>query len=139
MHKGEEKYCPRCSTAFECNAGSIHLCRCTTVTLNENETGYIRVKYDDCLCSSCMQETKAEYKSSKLNNRIKENFQQFLKEQKKICDNKKVPAKKDLIEEEDYYINEKGQWVFTELYHLKRGYCCNNGCKHCPYDNRKDN
>ena len=23
--------------------------------------------------------------------------------------------------------------VFTEKYHLKRGYCCNNNCKHCPY------
>ncbi len=24
--------------------------------------------------------------------------------------------------------------VFTEAYHLKRGYCCQSGCKHCPYD-----
>ncbi|MCU0471145.1 MAG: DUF5522 domain-containing protein [Arcicella sp.] len=23
--------------------------------------------------------------------------------------------------------------VFTEAYHLKRGYCCKNGCRHCPY------
>jgi hypothetical protein len=23
--------------------------------------------------------------------------------------------------------------VFTEKYLLKRGYCCKNGCKHCPY------
>ena len=51
---------------------------------------------------------------------------------KKTSD-KKLPAKKELVESEDYYINEKGQWVFTELYHLKRGYCCKNGCKHCPY------
>jgi hypothetical protein len=34
----------------------------------------------------------------------------------------------------DYYINEKGLLVFTKKYHLKRGYCCGNGCKHCPYD-----
>jgi hypothetical protein len=47
--------------------------------------------------------------------------------------NKKMPAKEDLAQGADYYINEKGQWVFTELYHLKRGYCCKNGCKHCPY------
>ncbi len=23
--------------------------------------------------------------------------------------------------------------VFTEAYHLKRGYCCQSGCRHCPY------
>ncbi|WP_233259857.1 DUF5522 domain-containing protein [Chitinophaga sp. S165] len=23
--------------------------------------------------------------------------------------------------------------VFTEHFHLERGYCCGNGCKHCPY------
>ncbi|WP_457617814.1 DUF5522 domain-containing protein [Lutibacter sp.] len=36
-------------------------------------------------------------------------------------------------EEGDYYINEQGYRVFTEKYHLKRGYCCKSGCKHCPY------
>lgn len=44
------------------------------------------------------------------------------------------------IEKEDYYLNEKGYKVFTESYHLKRGYCCKNGCKHCPfgYDKKTD-
>jgi hypothetical protein len=23
--------------------------------------------------------------------------------------------------------------VFTAAYHLKRGYCCNSDCRHCPY------
>ncbi|MCU0356215.1 MAG: DUF5522 domain-containing protein [Cyclobacteriaceae bacterium] len=23
--------------------------------------------------------------------------------------------------------------VFTAAYLLKRGYCCKNGCRHCPY------
>ncbi len=33
----------------------------------------------------------------------------------------------------DYYI-EAGRWVFTSTFHLKRGSCCNSGCRHCPYD-----
>ena len=33
----------------------------------------------------------------------------------------------------DTYKDENGNTVFTESFHLKRGYCCNNGCKHCPY------
>lgn len=39
-----------------------------------------------------------------------------------------------LIEGEDYYVNEEGKMVLTEKYHLQRGYCCSNGCRHCPYD-----
>jgi len=23
--------------------------------------------------------------------------------------------------------------VFTRVYHLKRGFCCNSDCCHCPY------
>ncbi len=34
---------------------------------------------------------------------------------------------------DDFYFSDKGFKVFTEKYHLKRGYCCNNNCKHCPY------
>ncbi|MBX6360028.1 DUF5522 domain-containing protein [Pseudacidobacterium ailaaui] len=32
----------------------------------------------------------------------------------------------------DYYMD--GPFlVFTEAYHLKRGYCCGSGCRHCPW------
>ncbi|MDB5257050.1 MAG: hypothetical protein JWM14_1745 [Chitinophagaceae bacterium] len=34
----------------------------------------------------------------------------------------------------DFYI-ENGLYVFTESYHLKRGTCCQNGCRHCPWKN----
>jgi len=34
----------------------------------------------------------------------------------------------------DYYINDEGMFVFTEAFHLQRGFCCGRGCKHCPYD-----
>ncbi|TAF65859.1 MAG: hypothetical protein EAZ55_07710 [Cytophagales bacterium] len=37
------------------------------------------------------------------------------------------------LEEEDYYYDDRGFIVFTEKYHLKRGYCCKSGCRHCPY------
>jgi len=33
---------------------------------------------------------------------------------------------------QDYYM-EDGRRVFTAHFHLKRGYCCGNGCRHCPY------
>lgn len=42
-------------------------------------------------------------------------------------------SKKPNLSEEDYYLSPEGYIVFTEKYHLKRGYCCKSGCKHCPY------
>ena len=33
----------------------------------------------------------------------------------------------------NYYFNDNGLLVFTEYYLSQRGYCCGNGCRHCPY------
>ncbi len=41
-------------------------------------------------------------------------------------------------EEALYYFDEFGLMVFTEKYHLERGSCCANGCKHCPYGIQKE-
>lgn len=40
--------------------------------------------------------------------------------------------KGQLIEGRDYYL-ESGVMVFTASYLQRRGYCCGNGCRHCPY------
>ena len=24
--------------------------------------------------------------------------------------------------------------IFTALFHIERGQCCGNGCRHCPYE-----
>ena len=39
----------------------------------------------------------------------------------------------DFTEGIHFYYNESGYIVFTQKYHLQRGYCCGNGCRHCPY------
>jgi len=41
--------------------------------------------------------------------------------------------KRQNLTEEDYYLSPESYIIFTESYHLKRGYCCKSGCKHCPY------
>jgi len=38
-----------------------------------------------------------------------------------------------LVEGKDYYF-EQGLMVLTAHYLRQRGYCCANGCRHCPYD-----
>jgi hypothetical protein len=40
-------------------------------------------------------------------------------------------------ENKDFYL-ENGFVVFTEAFHLKRGYCCKSGCRHCPYGFKKE-
>jgi Family of unknown function (DUF5522) len=39
-----------------------------------------------------------------------------------------------MIEGVDFYYSEEGYVVLTEKYHLQKGYCCGNGCRHCPYN-----
>jgi len=49
---------------------------------------------------------------------------------------KDLPKTLKQMEGVDYYM-ENGSLVFTSWYHLKRGYCCGNNCRHCPYENKK--
>ena len=37
------------------------------------------------------------------------------------------------LEPKDAYFTPEGYLVYTEAYHLKRGHCCQSGCRHCPY------
>ena len=52
--------------------------------------------------------------------------------------NKKRQTQQAKDTEPDYYFNEAGLLVFTASYLKKRGYCCKNACKHCPYGFRKE-
>ena len=47
------------------------------------------------------------------------------------------PFNNNELEEGDYYRSEEGYIVFTEQYLLKRGFCCENACRHCPYGFKK--
>jgi hypothetical protein len=47
------------------------------------------------------------------------------------------PNKQPLVEGEDFYM-EGAVMVFTARFLLRRGYCCENGCRHCPYGFRKE-
>ena len=42
--------------------------------------------------------------------------------------------KNQLVEGIDFYYNREGFIVLTEKYHLEKGFCCGNGCLHCPFD-----
>ncbi|WP_160164091.1 DUF5522 domain-containing protein [Nafulsella turpanensis] len=50
---------------------------------------------------------------------------------------KSKPQSLPALQEGDFYFNEQGLMVFTEQYHLRRGYCCRSGCRHCPWGFKK--
>lgn len=41
---------------------------------------------------------------------------------------------KNKINNEQLYYLENGKVVFTPEYHLQRGNCCGNHCRHCPFE-----
>jgi hypothetical protein len=45
----------------------------------------------------------------------------------------RMSNEEDFLEGVHFYYDESGLMVLTEKYHLERGYCCGNGCRHCPY------
>ena len=67
----------------------------------------------DCLCPDCLGRAIAQ-------KRVQTN------EAAKSA----IPA--PLVEGEDYYM-EGPAMVFTARFLERRGYCCENGCRHCPY------
>jgi hypothetical protein len=51
-------------------------------------------------------------------------------------ESKSDESEQEFNEGVDYYF-ENGMMVLTAHFLRKRGYCCNNGCRNCPYP--KDN
>jgi hypothetical protein len=47
-------------------------------------------------------------------------------------------SKPQKLEEGVDYTIENGLLVFTSTYLKKRGFCCENGCRNCPYGFKKE-
>jgi hypothetical protein len=78
--KHEPKSCPRCRAAFECKVGSILLCQCSAVKVNDEERAYFRQGgYTDCLCAACMEELKKEYHAGQFRRKLKKIVGMFYK------------------------------------------------------------
>lgn len=70
--KHETKNCQRCGKGFECKSGSILLCQCQTVVLNEEQLAFIGSRYDDCLCAKCLLAVRGEFNQLQYEERIKQ-------------------------------------------------------------------
>ena len=56
------KSCVRCQKDFECKDDNIKNCQCALVELQQYQRDNISKQYDDCLCASCLEQLRIEYK-----------------------------------------------------------------------------
>jgi len=112
MDKHEEKYCPKCNIAFTCKMGDIANCQCNTVSLSEATINFLAKTNFDCLCKDCLLKVSQDIK---------------------VASGYLFPMQKEMLIEGLHYYKENNCWVFTELYHLLRGNCCQSSCRHCVY------
>lgn len=106
--------CSHCHSVYTCQADSA--CWCTDYpAILPIDT------QQSCVCETCLK--------GMINEKITSIIQYF--HQSGI--NQAITFKDlPVLQYYDYTI-ENGLWVFTAWYHLRRGYCCGNGCKNCPY------
>ncbi|NJN35088.1 MAG: cysteine-rich CWC family protein [Saprospiraceae bacterium] len=109
--KHEEKICERCGTHFECKLGNITNCQCSIVQTTEATRLFLEKTDFDCLCRTCL---------AAINEKIT------------ALEGQTMPKSGELIEQIHYYM-EGSYFVFTDTFHILRGYCCRSRCRHCPY------
>ncbi|MBQ4862311.1 hypothetical protein J8L98_11485 [Pseudoalteromonas sp. MMG013] len=76
----------------------------------------------NCFCRSCLIKNTRNY----IENMANQPIQQQLKLAQQHA------SSNSFLEGLDYDI-ENGLMVMTRWAHLKRGKCCSNGCRHCPF------
>ena len=117
------KHCSQCGKAFICGTDKENsTCWCDTFPHIGQIDGI-----NNCLCPACLKK------------QMKEKIGLFVADFKAGKQDNSAPKyrnkKAGLVEDIDYYLDD-GNVVFTEWYHLKRGECCGNRCRHCPYEHK---
>ncbi len=109
--------CPQCGATFDCRRGEACWCAAYPPLLTAGGAAA-------CLCPGCLHE------------RVAAAIEAFVEDYSAGRAENIAPrydrGSKQLLEGIDYYL-ERGRYVFTAWYHLKRGTCCGSGCRHCPY------
>lgn len=121
----KQKVCSVCGDEFGCGVADVGAaCWCSDLPM------IMPLDFSqDCRCPKCLTLVIKQYIDEFVSHVTPQNALEMAA---------KIPAHSaKQIEGIDYYINEDGYFVFTAWHHLKRGHCCKNGCKHCPYGFKK--
>lgn len=107
--------CEECGAVFSCGGN----CWCSNYPAI-----FPMEEAKSCLCKVCFHEFMVQ--------KIREASNYPDAGMRKKIQDLGIPKK--LIESIDYTINRNGLYEFSSWYLLRRGYCCKNGCKNCPYE-----
>lgn len=115
------KTCSSCGARFDCGAGeSASRCWCrdlpTIMPLDFSQ---------DCRCPPCLE--------TEIQARIAAFVATVTPAQARAGVGLRWASDDPLVEGIDYSVEGDGRLVFTAWYLLKRGTCCESGCRHCPY------
>ncbi|TDR32163.1 DUF5522 domain-containing protein [Hydromonas duriensis] len=113
------KICEQCSTNFSCEAAAGCWCMDFPPVLS----GLLPRAQADCLCPNCLLQLTQKVIAEQIDTVEVHTESPSVAQQ---C--RDLP----LIEGLDYTVDE-GLLIFSRWHHLKRGTCCGNGCRHCPY------
>jgi hypothetical protein len=103
--------CPLCGAANECQlcspAAYKGSCWCVQTQIPEALLAQVPpdLKKKACICRACVMKFQRKKSNGETAQKI-------------------LPG--------DFYF-DRGLMVLTADHHLRRGYCCANGCRHCPY------
>jgi hypothetical protein len=113
-------HCPVCGRSNECRLetgeGYKGRCWCEGPILSATALNRLLGELPEprCLCRGCLEMIAGEPEIS---------WEALVARRR--------PAVGELLPGDSYY--EGSAMVFTEQYLRRRGYCCENGCRHCPY------
>ncbi len=110
------KNCARCNAIIDCRSDHIENCACFGIPLHDATRRYLEKTRYGCLCNRCLLE---------------------LNEMAVRAKDHKFPLEFNEMQERLHFYREGGMIVFTEFYHILKGYCCENGCRHCAYGFKK--
>jgi len=111
-HNEKIKICGRCKTSLICLANDITQCNCSNIVLTDKAKTFLSKTKYDCLCNICLTELNVLMA---------------------LTNDYSFPKNRDEMLKGIHYYIENGYFVFTELYHILRGKCCESGCRHCAY------
>lgn len=113
--QSKRKSCFNCGVSFTCGPTSgEQSCWCEALP----HISLVAGADQDCLCPECLAEAIANLPRAGADI--------------STLTHSTLTLPPTLVQGEDYYC-EGPAIVFTARYHLRRGYCCESACRHCPY------
>jgi hypothetical protein len=117
--QSKQKSCSNCGASFGCGPrAGRDSCWCADLP----HVSLVGAPEQDCLCPECLRQAITGLQVNPADPLPAPSRDQSV-----------INPPPVLVEGEDYYC-EGPAIVFTAGYLRRRGYCCDSGCRHCPYD-----